>query len=80
MENFNFCNLDYGWHPGINVCWDITRGLPFPNHYVGGVFTEHCLEHFSLDTALAILGEITSTPGVAVPLRSGHERRAETHV
>ena len=54
----DFCNLDYGWHPGINVCWDITRGLPFPNHYVGGVFTEHCLEHFSLDAALAILGEI----------------------
>lgn len=54
----DFCNLDYGWHPGIDVCWDITRGLPFPDHYVRGVFTEHCLEHFSLNTGLAILGEI----------------------
>jgi predicted SAM-dependent methyltransferase len=54
----DFCNLDYRWHPGIDVCWDITRRLPFPDSYVGGVFTEHCLEHFSLDTALAILGEI----------------------
>ena len=54
----DFCNLDYGWHMGIDVCWDITRGLPFPDHYVRGVFTEHCLEHFSLNTGLAILGEI----------------------
>jgi hypothetical protein len=44
-----FCNLDYAWHPGIDVCWDITRRLPFSDRYVGGVFTEHCLEHFALD-------------------------------
>jgi predicted SAM-dependent methyltransferase len=54
----DFCNLDYDWHPGIDVCWDITRRLPFPDHYICGVFTEHCLEHFSLDTGLAMLGEI----------------------
>jgi SAM-dependent methyltransferase len=54
----DFCNLDYGWRPGIDVCWDITRGLPFPDCYVGGVFTEHCLQHFTLDAALAILREI----------------------
>ena len=54
----DFCNLDYSWRPGIDVCWEITRGLPFPDRYVCGVFTEHCLEHFSFNTGLSILGEI----------------------
>jgi len=54
----DFCNLDYGWHPGIDVCWDIGRGLPFPSRYVGGVFTEHCLEHFTLEAGLTLLAEL----------------------
>ena len=44
----NFINLDYGWHPGIDICWDITRGIPLPDNAVRGIFTEHCLEHLTL--------------------------------
>src|SRR5579863_5017097 len=41
-------NLDYDWRPGINICCDITRGLPLPDNYVAGIFSEHCIEHISL--------------------------------
>lgn len=52
-----FCNLDYYWHPGIDVCWDVTRGLPFEDGYFGGGFSEHMLEHVDFDRALALLKE-----------------------
>lgn len=51
-------NLDYLWHPGVDVCWDITRGLPFADASLRGVFSEHCLEHFPLPAARALLKEI----------------------
>jgi predicted SAM-dependent methyltransferase len=51
-------NLDYLWHPGVDVCWDITRGLPFADASLRGVFSEHCLEHFPLPTARTLLKEI----------------------
>lgn len=51
-------NLDYLWHPQVDVCWDITRGLPFADGTMQGVFSEHCLEHFSLPPALELLREI----------------------
>jgi len=54
----HFVHLDYLWHPGIDVCWDITRGLPFAAGTFKGVFSEHCLEHFSLPAALFNLREI----------------------
>jgi predicted SAM-dependent methyltransferase len=51
-------NLDYLWHPGIDVCWDITRGLPFADASLRGIFSEHCLEHFPLPAIRALLPEI----------------------
>ena len=53
----DYCNLDYNWHPGVDVCWDVTRGLPFVDHYIGGIFTEHLLEHLAFVDALALLAE-----------------------
>jgi predicted SAM-dependent methyltransferase len=49
--------LDQSWHPGVDVCWDVTRGLPFADHYIGGIFTEHMLEHLAIPDALALLAE-----------------------
>lgn len=54
----DFVNLDYLWHPGIDVCWDVARGLPFPARKFRGVFSEHCLEHFPLPVAAKLLGEV----------------------
>jgi len=53
-----FINLDYLWHPKVDVCWDITRGLPFADGSMRGIFSEHCLEHFPLPAALALLREV----------------------
>jgi|SRR5579863_3089842 len=51
-------NLDYHWRPGVDVCWDITKGpLPFADDYVAGIFTEHCLEHISFKSCKAVLAE-----------------------
>jgi len=52
-----FINLDYLWHPEVDVCWDIAGGLPFADGSMQGIFTEHCLEHFPLPNALDILRE-----------------------
>jgi predicted SAM-dependent methyltransferase len=50
-------NMDYDWHPGIDICCDITKGLPLEDNYVGGVFTEHCIEHITFDAALFLFRE-----------------------
>jgi predicted SAM-dependent methyltransferase len=44
----HFVNLDYTWTPQIDVCWDITKQLPFKDSSFEGIFTEHCLEHITL--------------------------------
>ena len=50
-------NLDYLWHPGVDVCWDIQTGVPFPSGRFQGIFTEHCLEHFPIAKAFYLLKE-----------------------
>ena len=57
-HHVGFAHLDYLWHPGVDVCWDIARGLPFSDGAFKGVFSQHCLEHFSLGPALAQLREM----------------------
>lgn len=52
-----FVNIDADWVPGLNICCDITRGLPVPDSSVGGIFSEHCLEHLSLEQGRALLRE-----------------------
>ena len=52
-----WCNVDYSWQPGINVVWDLTKELPFPDRYAAGIFTEHMLEHIPFDAALRLLTE-----------------------
>jgi predicted SAM-dependent methyltransferase len=52
-----FVNVDATWVPGLNICCDITRGLPCPDGSIAGIFTEHCFEHFSLHDGRALLRE-----------------------
>jgi len=63
-------NLDYLWHPQVDLCWDISRGLPFADGALRGVFSEHCLEHLALPAARKLLGEIRRVlaPGGTVRL------------
>lgn len=52
-----FINLDYGWQPGIDICWDVTRGIPPPDAAVKGIFSEHCFEHLPFESIEFVLGE-----------------------
>jgi predicted SAM-dependent methyltransferase len=64
----DFLNIDYDWIPGVNLCWDVTRPLPFATGSVDGVFTEHCLEHLPVSATERLLGEICRIlkPGATV--------------
>lgn len=53
----DFINLDYGWRPGLDLCWDLTKRLPFTDNSLNGVYIEHCLEHVSRSSCLAALRE-----------------------
>ena len=53
-----FITVDYNWRGGLDVCWDITRGLPLDDNCVTGVFTEHCIEHVPLESGDLVLSEI----------------------
>ena len=57
-RNSKNINLDYAWQPGVDICCDITRGLPLPDNYVAGIFSEHCLEHISQESTLHVFREM----------------------
>lgn len=65
-----FVNIDYNWRPGVDLVWDITRPLPFPTGEVGGIYSEHCLEHLTLDGGKAFLAECARLlmPGASLRL------------
>jgi predicted SAM-dependent methyltransferase len=53
-----FINLDYSWHPGIDICWDITKKpYPLESGSLEGIYTEHCLEHIEFKDMKANLRE-----------------------
>lgn len=53
----DFINLDYGWIRGLDLCWDITKGLPIKEGFIRGIFTEHVLEHIPFEDCGKILAE-----------------------
>jgi predicted SAM-dependent methyltransferase len=53
----DFISLDYCWVPGIDICWDATKGIPLPDKSLDGIFTEHCLEHVSFTQCGLMLKE-----------------------
>jgi len=63
-----FTNVDYGWCPGVDLCWDIRNPLPFSDGSFNGLYTEHCLEHLDFSDALAFVRDAyrVITPGGTV--------------
>ena len=55
--NNKFINLDYFWTPALDLCWDITKSLPFDDNTLNGVYAEHCLEHISFSSCQKAIGE-----------------------
>ncbi len=51
-----------GWHtldrnPYCDICWDLMKGLPFPDNSVQKIYSSHVLEHFSYPDLVKLLGE-----------------------
>lgn len=66
-------NLDWQWHPDIDLCWDIAKqGLPFYDESLKGIYSEHFLEHHPPETICFLLSEFLRTlkPGGGDPPRS----------
>ncbi|OAI50976.1 hypothetical protein AYO44_05300 [Planctomycetaceae bacterium SCGC AG-212-F19] len=40
--------MDFTWQPGVDLLWDLSWRLPFPDQSLLGIYTEHCLEHLPL--------------------------------
>lgn len=53
----DYINLNYTWNRGVDLCWDLRRGIPLPDGSLAGIFSEHCLEHFDPGDGLALLRE-----------------------
>jgi predicted SAM-dependent methyltransferase len=49
-------NIDLLGDP-VDVAWNLTRELPFPDECADGVFHEHLLEHLTLEEGLALTAE-----------------------
>lgn len=53
-----FINLDYNWIPGVDLCWDLRKKISLPDQSIEGAYSEHCLEHLSLDDCRRLLIDI----------------------
>jgi predicted SAM-dependent methyltransferase len=52
-----YYHIDYAWRPGLDLCWDIIKGLPLATGSVGGIFTEHCVEHIPFSAFVQLAAE-----------------------
>ena len=77
-------NLDLDPDPTVDLVWDITDGLPFPDGSCALIYSEHFLEHIPLPQAIAFLKECrrvlqpggmvrVGMPLVAEPVRRYYE-------
>ncbi|MDX6696386.1 MAG: hypothetical protein QOF02_3989 [Blastocatellia bacterium] len=50
-------NVDISRGAGVDVVWDLRRGLPFADESCSAIFCEHVIEHVSKDDGLKLLRE-----------------------
>jgi len=43
--------------PACDLCWDLARGLPFPDHSLVRLYSSHTFEHFSPGELQSLLAE-----------------------
>lgn len=65
----SFVNVDYEWLPGLDICCDITQGIPVGDGIAGGVYSEHCFEHLTLEQCRFVLRECHRVLGPKATLR-----------
>ena len=64
----DFFNLDYDYHPGIDLFWDLANPLKIADDHIGGIFSEHCLEHLPFETTQRALADFCRVmmPGAVI--------------
>jgi predicted SAM-dependent methyltransferase len=50
-------NVDIARWPGVEIIWDLRRGLPFPDESCAALFGEHVIEHVPKEDAEKLLRE-----------------------
>src|ERR1041384_7804425 len=50
-------NVDHARGPEVQVVWDVTADLPFPDSSCSAIFSEHLIEHVGKDDAQHLLNE-----------------------
>jgi predicted SAM-dependent methyltransferase len=50
-------NVDRARGPQVQIVWDLTEGLPFPDSTCAAIFSEHVIEHISRTQAIQLLKE-----------------------
>ena len=74
-------NVDRARSPEVQVVWNLTDGLPFPDSSCAAIFSEHVIEHVTREDASRLLSECyrvlknggvlrVSTPDAGLFLRS----------
>src|SRR5215472_7898117 len=53
----DWINVDRARGPEVQVVWDLSQGLPFPDSSCSAIFSEHLIEHITKDAAARLLGE-----------------------
>ena len=65
----NFINLDYNWSPGVDLCWDLRRKIPLPDHSLRGIYAEHLIEHLPLQVCKKVIKEFKRLMKIGAVLR-----------
>jgi predicted SAM-dependent methyltransferase len=50
-------NLDFDSNSRADIIWDLTTGIPLPSGSCHLIYSEHVLEHFNIESGLALLCE-----------------------
>jgi len=53
----DWINVDRARGPEVQVVWDLSQGLPFPDNSCSAIFSEHMIEHITKDAAAKFLSE-----------------------
>src|SRR5260370_29904933 len=51
----DWINVDHARGPDVQVVWNLTDGLPFPESSCAAIFSEHMIEHISKEDAEGLL-------------------------